>query len=65
MSIFNLGTQGSQVVGGYLYDILGYVPLIFISAAATAATWLLVPLVKVERIEAKARAETAAVATTA
>jgi MFS family permease len=65
MSIFNLGTQGSQVVGGYLYDILGYVPLIFISAAATAATWLLVPLVKVERIEAKARAETGAVATTA
>lgn len=58
MSVYNLGSQGSQVVGGYLYDFLGYVPLILISAAFTAATWLLVPLVKVDRIEAKARAET-------
>jgi MFS family permease len=56
MSVYNLGTQGSQVAGGYLYDVLGYTPLILISAGATACTWLLVPFVKIDRIEARARA---------
>jgi MFS family permease len=56
MAVFNGGTQGSQVVGGYLYDWLGYTPLVLTSAASTAAAWFLVPLVKIERIEAKARA---------
>jgi MFS family permease len=51
MSVYNLGTQGSQVVGGHLYDALGLQPLILISAAATAATWLLVPLVRIDRVD--------------
>src|SRR2546422_1615546 len=55
MSIFNAGTQASQNVGGRLYDHFGFVPLVLISTAMTAATWLLVPLVKIERIEEKAR----------
>jgi MFS family permease len=56
MSIYNLGTQGSQVTGGYLYDYIGYTPLILISAAMTAAAWLLVPLVNIPAIERRARA---------
>jgi MFS family permease len=56
MSVFNGGNQSSRVVGAYLYDWLGYTPLVLISTAFTAAAWFLVPLVKVERIEAKARA---------
>jgi MFS family permease len=56
MSVFNAGNQSSRVVGAYLYDWLGYTPLVLISTAFTAAAWFLVPLVKVERIEAKARA---------
>jgi MFS family permease len=55
MSVFNAGNQSSRVVGAYLYDWLGYTPLVLISTAFTAAAWFLVPLVKVERIEAKAR----------
>src|SRR6267142_2057100 len=49
MSVYNFGVQGSQVAGGYLYDWIGYTPLIIISAAFTAAAWLLVPLVKIDR----------------
>src|SRR3989454_426710 len=56
MSVYNFGVQGSQVAGGYLYDWIGYTPLIIISAAFTAAAWLLVPLVKIDRIEAAPRA---------
>src|SRR5437762_193106 len=56
MSVYNFGVQGSQVAGGYLYDWIGYTPIIIISAAFTAAAWLLVPLVKIDRIEAAARA---------
>jgi MFS family permease len=55
MSVFNGGAQGSQVVGGHLYDWLGYTPLVLISSIATALAWLLVPLVKIDRIEARAR----------
>jgi MFS family permease len=59
MSVFNLGTQLSQNLGAYLYTVLGegaqaYTWLVLISALATAAVWLLVPLVHVERIEARA-----------
>ncbi len=57
MSVYNLGVKGSQITGGYLYDVLGFAPLVLISAAMTALAWLLVPLVKIDRIEAKARAE--------
>jgi len=56
MSVYNLGVKGSQITGGYLYDTLGFTPLVLISAAVTALAWLLVPLVKIDRIEAKARA---------
>ena len=56
MSVFNGGTQSAQVVGGYLYDWLGYTALVLISAGFTALAWFLVPLVKIDRIEIKARA---------
>jgi len=56
MAVFNAGNQSSQVVGGYLYDGLGYAALVLISAAFTAVTWFLVPLVRIDRIEAKAQA---------
>jgi len=55
MSVYNGGTQISQNVGGRLYDSFGYVPLVLISTAFTAAAWLLVPLVRIDRIEAKAK----------
>jgi len=54
-SVYNVGTQASQNVGSRLYDHLGYLPLVLISTGMTAATWLLVPLVKIDRIEARAR----------
>ena len=55
MSVFNGGTQISQNIGGRLYDSFGFTPLVLISTAFTAAAWLLVPLVKIDRIEAKAK----------
>jgi len=60
MSIFNLGTQAAQNVGAHLYTAFGegppaYTWLVMISTAATAAVWLLVPWVPIERIEANAR----------
>ena len=55
MSVYNLGVQGSQVTGGYLYDYVGYTPLVLISAAFTALTWFLVPLVNVPELERRAR----------
>lgn len=54
MSVYNGGTQVSQVVGGHLYDWLGYTPLVLISTAFTTAAWLLVPLVQIDRIQARA-----------
>jgi MFS family permease len=57
MSVYNGGVQLSTNVGGRLYDWLGFTPLVLISAGFTAAAWLLVPLVKIERIEAAARAD--------
>jgi predicted MFS family arabinose efflux permease len=56
MSVYNLGTQGSQVMGGWLYDSIGYTPLILISAAMTGLAWLLVPLLNIPEIERRARA---------
>ena len=57
-SVYNLGTQLSENVGARLYDVVGYEPLVYIATAMTALTWLLVPLVRIDRIEAKAREET-------
>ncbi len=65
MSVYNGGTQGSQVAGGYLYDWLGYTPLVLIAAAMTALAWVLVPFVRIDRIEASARAEADALAAAA
>jgi predicted MFS family arabinose efflux permease len=59
MSVYNLGVRGSHITGGYLYDWAGFTTLVWISAAMTALTWLLVPLIRIDRIEAKARAEAA------
>jgi len=56
MSVYNLGTQGSQVMGGWLYDSIGYTPLILISASMTGMAWLLVPLLNIPEIERRARA---------
>ncbi len=47
MSVNNLGTTGAAWLGGYLYDLVGLNWLIAISAAATAACWLLVPWVRI------------------
>src|SRR5262249_52116272 len=55
MSVYNGGMQGSQIAGGYLYDWLGYTPLVLISSGVTALAWFLVPLVRIDRIEARAR----------
>jgi hypothetical protein len=55
MSLYNGGTQLSQNIGARLYDSLGYTPLVLISTAMTAAAWFLVPLVRIDRIEAKAK----------
>jgi MFS family permease len=65
MSIYNAGMQGSQVVGGYLYDWLGFTPLVFISAIATSLVLVMVPWLRISAIEAKARAEAPPALTTA
>jgi MFS family permease len=54
MSVYNAGVQVSENVGARLYDRIGFTPLIVLSAAFTAAAWLVVPLVKIDRIEARA-----------
>jgi MFS family permease len=59
MSVFNVGTQLSQNVGAHLYTLMGagaaaYTWLVLISTLTTAAIWMLVPLVHVESIEARA-----------
>jgi len=55
MSVYNGGAQGSQVIGGYLYDWAGYTTLILVSAVTSALVWPLVPFVGIEAIEAQAR----------
>jgi predicted MFS family arabinose efflux permease len=62
MSVYNAGQQGSQVVGGYLYDWYGFTPLVLVSAAATALILLVVPYLGVSEIEARAQAAAAAIA---
>jgi predicted MFS family arabinose efflux permease len=57
MAVYNLGVKGSENVGARLYDVIGYTPLVCLAAAMTALTWLLVPLVDIDRIEAKSRLE--------
>src|SRR5436853_6084347 len=64
-SVYNLGAQLSENVGARLYDVVGYVPLVYIAAGMTALTWVLMPLVKFDQIDAKVRDEAAAGAETA
>ncbi len=59
MSIYNGGSQLSQNVGGRLYDLVGFNTLILISAGFTALCWCLLPFVRVEDIEARAREQAA------
>ena len=54
MSVYNAGQQLSQNVGARLYETWGFTPLVLISAAMTAAMWLLVPFLHVKRLEAQA-----------
>jgi MFS family permease len=56
MSVYNLGVQGSQVFGGYLYQWTSYSTLVWISAAMTGAAYFLLPLVDIPAIERRARA---------
>jgi predicted MFS family arabinose efflux permease len=55
MSVYNLGVQGSQVFGGYLYEWTNYSTLVWISAAMTAAAYFLLPLLDIPEIERRAR----------
>jgi MFS family permease len=57
MSVYNVGMQGSQWAGGHLYDLLGFERLVLVSTGATALTWLLVPFVRIDAIEARSRQE--------
>jgi predicted MFS family arabinose efflux permease len=57
MSIFNGGSQVSNITGGWLYGQIGFTTLIFISAAFTALCWLLVPLLKLDESEPRPRTE--------
>jgi MFS family permease len=57
MSVYNAGQQGSQVVGGYLYDWVGFTRLVLISAGTTALMLIMVPWLRVRDIEAQARAQ--------
>jgi hypothetical protein len=47
--------QVSQWAGSHLYDAIGFEWLVLISTVTTALTWLLVPLVRIEGIEVRAR----------
>jgi predicted MFS family arabinose efflux permease len=60
MSVHNAGAQGSQWAGGHLYDALGFERLVLISTVTTAVIWLLVPLVPIDALEARARQGAAA-----
>jgi MFS family permease len=48
MSIANLASAGSTFVGGWLYDWLGLTPLILLSAATSAAGWLVIPHLRID-----------------
>jgi predicted MFS family arabinose efflux permease len=54
MSVSNLGSSGGEWLGGQLYDLIGLPWLIAVSAAATAACWLLVPWMRIPESPAPA-----------
>ena len=53
MSVYNGGAQLAENVGARLYEVVGFERLVYISAAMTALTWLLMPLVRFDRIDAR------------
>jgi predicted MFS family arabinose efflux permease len=53
MSVSNIGTTGAEWLGGQLYDLVGLNWLIAVSAAATAACWLLVPWIRLPGTEGR------------
>ena len=53
MSVYNGAQQGSFVVGGYLYDYVGFTRLVFISAGATALVLLLIPWLRIGELQAR------------
>jgi MFS family permease len=57
MSLYNGAVQLSQIIGGWLYEQVGFTRLIFISAAFTALCWLLVPLLKLDELQPAQREE--------
>jgi MFS family permease len=64
MSVYNLAMQLSTNVGARLYDTIGFTGLVVVSATVTALAYLIVPWVRIDAIEARARA-TAPAPTTA
>ena len=44
MSVLNLGRSASFGLGGWLYDEIGFVPLVLISGTFTGLCWFLIPL---------------------
>src|SRR5438876_1670710 len=56
MSVYNLGVPGPMVLGVYLIEWSNDMTLVWISAAMTAAAYLLLPLVDIPAIERRARA---------
>ena len=56
MAVYNAGARVSGIVGGLLYDQVGYPTLVAISAALTALAWVLVPYLDIDGLEARALA---------
>jgi len=56
MAVYNAGARISGIVGGLLYDQIGYPTLVLISAALTAVAWFLVPWLDIDAFEARALA---------
>jgi predicted MFS family arabinose efflux permease len=61
-SVYNAGVQGSQWTGGHLYDAIGFEWLVVISTVTTLLAFLLVPLVRIDAVEARARSAVTAAA---
>lgn len=52
MSSLNLGRAGATFLGGWLYDQMGFTPLIFISATFIALCGLIIPFLQVSKVPA-------------
>lgn len=48
MSCLNMGRSGANMLGGWLYEEVGFMALIVISAGFTALCWLIVPFLQRE-----------------